>query len=32
VALTWLAAAVLLAVIELASLDFVLLMFAFGAV
>jgi len=31
VALTWLAAAVLLAVIELASLDFVLLMFAFGA-
>jgi membrane protein implicated in regulation of membrane protease activity len=31
VALTWLAAAVLLAMIELASLDFVLLMFAFGA-
>ena len=31
VALTWLAAAVLLAVVELASLDFVLLMFAFGA-
>jgi membrane protein implicated in regulation of membrane protease activity len=31
VALTWLAAAVLLAIIELASLDFVLLMFAFGA-
>jgi membrane protein implicated in regulation of membrane protease activity len=31
VALTWLAGAVLLAVIELASLDFVLLMFAFGA-
>lgn len=31
VGLTWLAAAVLLAVIELASLDFVLLMFAFGA-
>jgi membrane protein implicated in regulation of membrane protease activity len=31
VALTWLAAAVLLAVVELMSLDFVLLMFAFGA-
>lgn len=31
VALTWLAVAVLLAVIELASMDFVLLMFAFGA-
>jgi membrane protein implicated in regulation of membrane protease activity len=31
VALTWLAVAVLLGVIELASLDFVLLMFAFGS-
>ena len=31
VALTWLAIAVLLGVVELASLDFVLLMFGFGA-